>query len=185
MRRLILKILTAIQLTRLTIAFGAVSDLWFVILFTQARGEYTHVDIHSMPLAFALAAGAIVAIGLFAYGAALNDVLDVRHDTTFRPDRPIPAGRIKVVQAIIVTVGALIVAVLAAAGMAPSAVYIALFAAAGLLFYNATGKYIPSVGVITIGLVHAAHMFIPNHDLSFTLPVWLVCCKEIWQQIMP
>ncbi|MBT8484428.1 MAG: hypothetical protein KJO43_02545, partial [Phycisphaerae bacterium] len=51
---------------------------------------------------------------------------------------------------------------------------ITLFTAAGVLFYNATGKYIPAVGVLTIGLVHAAHMFIPNHQLSFTLPVWLV-----------
>jgi 4-hydroxybenzoate polyprenyltransferase len=45
----------------------------------------------------------------------LNDVLDVRHDSAFSPERPIPAGRIKVGQAIIVTVSALIVAVIAGA----------------------------------------------------------------------
>jgi len=172
--RLLFRIITAIQLTRLTIAFGAVSDLWFVILFTQARGEYTHVQIHGMSLPLALFAGALIAVGLFAYGAALNDVLDVRHDAAFSPDRPIPAGRIKVGQAIIVTVLSLIVAIVGAAAMGEWSVYITLFTAAALLFYNATGKYIPSVGVITIGLVHAAHMFIPNHELSFTLPVWLV-----------
>ena len=174
MRRLLLRIITAVQLTRLTITFGAVSDIWFVILLTRARSEYVMVHVHHMALAAALLAGAIVAIGLFAYGAALNDVLDVRHDTAFSPDRPIPAGRIRLGQAVIITVGSLIVAILAAAAMGAWAVYVSLFTAAGLLFYNATGKYIPSVGVITIGLIHAAHMFIPNHELSFTLPVWLV-----------
>ena len=33
---------------------------------------------------------------------------------------------------------------------------------------------ISSVGSITIGLIHAAHMLIPNARLTFTLPVWLV-----------
>jgi 4-hydroxybenzoate polyprenyltransferase len=178
------RIITAIQLTRLTIAFGAVSDLWFVILLTRASDDYVMVAVHRMTLLPALVAGVVVAVGLFAYGAALNDVLDVRHDTAFSPDRPIPAGRIKQSQAVVVAVGSLIVAVLGAAvlggdGTGTWAVCITLVTAAGLLFYNATGKYIPSVGVLTIGLVHAAHMFIPNHELSFTLPVWLVMTHAV------
>jgi 4-hydroxybenzoate polyprenyltransferase len=178
-RRLILRIITAIQLTRLTIAFGAVSDIWFIILLTRANEDYVMVDVYHMELVPALLAGAVVAVGLFAYGASLNDVLDARHDSTFSPDKPIPAGRIKLGQAIVLTVGSLIVAVLAGAGMGTWSVCIALFTAAGLLFYNATGKFIPAVGVITIGLVHAAHMFIPNHELAFTLPVWLVMTHTI------
>jgi len=174
LRRLLLRIVTAIQLTRLTIAFGAVSDIWFVVLLTRANDDYIMVDVYRMALFPALFSGAVVAVGLFAYGASLNDVLDVRHDSAFSPERPIPAGRIKVGQAIVVTVGSLIVAVLGGAGMGTWSVCITLITAAGLLFYNATGKYIPAVGVLTIGLVHAAHMFIPNHELSFTLPVWLV-----------
>ena len=99
-------------------AFGAVSDVWFVILLTRAgRDEYELVEVSQMPLGAALLAGAVVAIGLFAYGASLNDVLDMRHDSAFSPDRPIPAGRIKLGQAIVVTVGALIIAVLAATAM--------------------------------------------------------------------
>ncbi len=167
--------LTAIQLTRLTIAFGAVSDIWFVILLTRASTDYVGlVPVRHMALAPALVAGAVVAVGLFAYGASLNDILDVRHDAAFRPQRPIPAGRIRLGQAIVVTVGALIVAVLGGGAMGTWSLYITLVTAIGLLFYNATGKYIPTVGIVTIGLVHAAHMFIPNHQLSFTLPVWLV-----------
>jgi len=166
--------MTAIQLTRLTMAFGAISDVWFVILLTRARGSYEFMEVAQMPLALALLAGAVVAVGIFAYGAALNDVLDVRHDATFSPDRPIPAGRIRVGQAVVVTVGALLVALLAAESFGTEALWITMLCAAAVLFYNAAGKYIPAVGVVTIGLIHAAHMLIPNFQLSFTLPVWLV-----------
>jgi 4-hydroxybenzoate polyprenyltransferase len=173
-RQVIVRLITAIQLTRLTIAFGAVSDIWFIILYTKATERYAAVEVYQLPLTVALLVGAVVAVGLFAYGASLNDVLDVRHDTTFSPERPIPAGRIRLGQAIVVTVGALIIAVLGGAAMGTWSVCLILLTAAALLFYNATGKYIPPVGIVVIGLIHAAHMFIPNHELSFILPVWLV-----------
>jgi 4-hydroxybenzoate polyprenyltransferase len=174
MRTLAVKLVSAIQLTRLTMAFGAVSDVWFVILVTQARDEYVDLPVHGMPLVAALLAGGVVAVGLFAYGAALNDVLDVRHDSAFSPDRPIPAGRIRLGQATVLVVGSLMVAVLAANALGTWGLWITLITAATILFYNAAGKFIPSVGVVTIGIIHAAHMFIPNYQLSLTLPVWLV-----------
>jgi len=173
-RRLILRIITAIQLTRLTMAFGAVADLWFVILLTHDSSQYVYVEAHKMGIFGALLAGATVAIGLFAYGASLNDVLDARHDSTFSPERPIPAGRIRVGQAIVVTIGSLLVAMLGGVMLGLAAVGMTLLTAAGVLFYNATGKYIPAIGLTTVGLVHAAHMLIPNVNLQFTLPVWLV-----------
>jgi len=173
-KRLLLRIITAIQLTRLTMAFGAVSDVWFVILLTRARSEYNYLEAYSMNLPGALLAGATVAIGLFAYGASLNDVLDVRHDSAFSPERPIPAGRIKFGQAIVVTVGALIVAMLGGITLGKEAAGVTLLTATGIMFYNAAGKYVPAVGITTVGLIHAAHMLIPNCQLAFTLPVWLV-----------
>jgi 4-hydroxybenzoate polyprenyltransferase len=173
-QRLLLRIITAIQLTRLTMAFGAVADVWFVILLTRAHAEYNYLNVYTMNLSWALLAGATVAIGLFAYGASLNDVLDVRHDATFSPDRPIPAGRIRFGQAIVVTVGALIVAMLGGIQMGVGAAGMTLITATGILFYNAAGKFIPAIGLITVGLIHAIHMLIPNYQLEFTLPVWLV-----------
>jgi hypothetical protein len=155
-------------------AFGAVSDVWFVILLTQAKSEYVYLPVYNMPVLGALLAGATVAVGLFAYGASLNDVLDVRHDTTFSPERPIPAGRIRFGQAIVVTVGALIVAMLGGIALGKEAAGVTLITATGILFYNAAGKYIPAIGITTVGLIHAAHMLVPNYQLTFTLPVWLV-----------
>lgn len=183
MTRLLARILTAVQLTRLTIAFGAVSDIWFVILLARAGAEGTLApplefpaegDVSTMPILAALAAGAIVAVGLFAYGASLNDLLDVRHDAAFTPERPIPSGRIRFGQAVVVAVGSLIVAVLGGVWIGTWSVCLTLLVAATLLFYDATGKYIPAVAIVTVGLAHAGHMFIPSPDLRFTLPVWLV-----------
>ena len=95
---------------------------------------------------------AAVAVGLLSYGASLNDVLDARHDSAFSPERPIPAGRIRYGQAIVVTVGALIVAMLGGLMLSlgnlgarePSmgAVGMTLLTATSILFYNAAGKYI-------------------------------------------
>jgi hypothetical protein len=178
-QRLALRAITAIQLTRLSMAFGAVSDLWFVILLTRADRNYIFVEVYTMPLWAALLAGAVVAIGLFAYGAALNDVLDARHDSAFSPDRPIPAGRIRLGQAIVVTISSLLVAVFSSAAMGDWALRVTVLIAAGILFFNAAGRFIPSVGLVTIGLIHAAHMLIPNVQLTFTLPVWLVMTHAI------
>jgi hypothetical protein len=63
--------------------------------------------------------------------------------------------------------------------MGQDAGIVAVITAAIILFYNATGKYIPAIGLITVGVIHAAHMFIPNHELEFTLPVWLVMTHSI------
>ncbi|HWB20950.1 MAG TPA: hypothetical protein VG711_11665 [Phycisphaerales bacterium] len=178
MRRTILRLITAIQLTRLTMAFGAISDLWFVILLTQSQKAYYGSmlpQICEMSTWAALALGAIIAVGLFAFGASLNDVLDFRHDSAFSPERPIPAGRIRMGQAIVVTTGALIMAILASVFFWDiGSILVTLLTATGILFYNAAGKHIPVMGFVTVGLVHACHMFIPNRELVFTLPVWLV-----------
>lgn len=160
-------------------AFGAVADLWFVILLTRADSSYSYLPVYSMHIVAALLAGAIVAIGLFAYGAALNDVLDARHDSAFSPDRPIPAGRIRLGQAIVVAISSLLVAIFGSVAMGVPALHVTVLIAAGILFFNAAGRFIPSVGLVTIGLIHAAHMLIPNVQLTFTLPVWLVMTHTI------
>lgn len=182
MRRLLLRVLTAIQLTRLSLAFGAVSDLWFMVLLSRAlaaRGDDSTAPVVTLPLVVALTSGAVVALGLFAFGASLNDLLDARHDTAFSPDRPIPAGRIRASQAVVVTVGALLAALLAALAFGDGGLLLAALAAAGILFFNAVGKHIPAVGLITIGLIHAATMAVPDIRIAFTLPIWLVVTHAV------
>ena len=173
MKRFVLRILTAIQLTRLTTAFGAIADLWLVILITRASDQYGYLRTSELPIAGVLLVGAVVAIGLFGFGGALNDLLDARHDSAFSPNRPIPAGRVRAGHAVVVTLGSLLIAMVASAIFGTAGIVLTALAAAGILFYDAAAKHIPSVGLLVIGLVHAVHMLIPNHQLTFTLPLWL------------
>ena len=164
----------AFQLTRLSLVMGAIADVWFVILYTKGDARYNHVPSYEMPLAIGLLVTVVLAIGLFAFAGTLNDLLDSRHDSAFSPDRPIPSGRIRASQAVVIAVGSLLVALAAAIPFGTLALVFAILAATGILFYDATGKHIPAVGVLLAGLIHVAHMMIPNYDLAFTPPVWLV-----------
>ncbi len=168
------QILPAFRLTRLSLVFGAVADAWFVIVFTRGDAIYNHVPSYSIPLAVDLALAAILTIGLFAFAGTLNDLLDLRHDSTFRPDRPLPSGRIRSSQAVVIAVGSLLAAIAAMIPFGSAALVFGVLAATGILFYDAMGKYLPALGVLIAGLIHGAHMMIPNPELAFSGPVWLI-----------
>jgi hypothetical protein len=180
MRDMLGRLVTTLQLTRVSITFGAVSDLWFTIVLVWTFTEWTSMPTMSiwwtqptmLQGAIVLAAAVVTAVGLFGCGAALNDVLDARHDAAFSPQRPIPAGLIRPGQAVVVAVTALMVAVLAAAVLGPWSVWLTLFTASLVLFYNAAARFVPAVGIVTIGIIHAVHMLIPYAELPILLPVW-------------
>lgn len=174
MPRLSSQILPAFRLTRLSLVFGAVADAWFVIAFTRGDAIYNHVPSYSAPLIVVLILAALLTVGLFAFAGALNDLLDLRHDVTFRPDRPLPSGRIKSSQAVVIAIGSLLAAIAAMIPFGTAAIVFGVLAATGILFYDAMGKYLPALGVIVAGLIHGAHMMIPNPDLAFTGPIWLI-----------
>lgn len=167
------RLLGTAQLTRLAMAVGAVGDVWFTVLFSRGQEQYSFLPVYKLPLWVALVCSAIIATGLFTFGASLNDLLDARYDKAFSPDRPLPSGRIKPATVGMLIAGALIAALLGAIPFGTGALVLTLIVAAGVLFYNATGKHVPAVGVVLIGVMTALHMLIPNYELTFTLPVWL------------
>lgn len=173
-RSLPARLLGTAQLTRLTMAVGAIGDVWFTVLFTRGQEQYAYLQVHKLPVWVALACSALIATGIFTFGASLNDLLDARHDSTFSPDRPIPSGRIRPATVGIVIASALLVAILAAIPLGTGALILTLLVAGGVLFYNAMGKHVPALGIIVIGLITALHMMIPNFELTFTLPIWLI-----------
>ncbi|MCH2160461.1 MAG: UbiA family prenyltransferase [Phycisphaerales bacterium] len=169
------RILTAFQLTRVTLVFGAIGGIWFTILFTRSDDRYNYLPVYKdLSLTGALIAGVFVSMGLFAFATSLNDLLDLRHDTAFSPERPLPAGKIRSSQVIVIAIGSLLVAMAAAVPFGKGGLLLAVFTAAAILFYNAAGKHVPAVGLVLAGLIHAAQMMIANVELAFTFPVWLV-----------
>jgi 4-hydroxybenzoate polyprenyltransferase len=104
---------------------------------------------------------------------ALNDTLDLRRDRALHPDRPLPSGRLTVDTAIGLITLTLLVAILGASTLGLPAVWMALGTAAAVLIYNASVKYLPSVGLVLVALIYAAHMMAANIELVFVWPVWL------------
>lgn len=175
MRRLILRILPALHLTRVTTAFAAVANVWFVILWTHASPQEPGAKpFFELPLGALLAGGLLNALGLFGFATALNDVLDWRRDQALHPERPIPSGRLSLDGAIALVVCTFGMAVLGATPLGIEAVLLTLLVAAAILCFNAAGKFVPGIGLVVVGLIYAGQMVIPNLHLRFVVPVWLV-----------
>jgi hypothetical protein len=175
MRRWFLRLVAALQLTRITTAFAAVANVWFVIFWTRGVGaEPKTFALEHLPLWALLAGGALNALGLFGFATALNDVLDYRRDQALHPDRPLPAGRVSLDGAVSLVVCTLGCAVLGATVLGMPSVLLTLLIAGAILFFNAAGKYIPAIGLVVLGLIYAGQMVVPNLHLRFVVPVWVV-----------
>ncbi|MEM7755619.1 MAG: hypothetical protein AAF297_08280 [Planctomycetota bacterium] len=164
-----------LRLTRVTTAFAAVANLWFVVLWTRAHPEEPGTPaLAEEPLWLLLAATTIAGAGLYAYGAALNDVVDQTRDRALRRDRPIPSGQTTPDAAALSVAGFLIVALLGISPLGPAAVMVTLLVALGIVAFNVAGKWVPGFGMVLLGLVYAGQMLAANPELRFTWPVVLV-----------
>jgi len=163
-------IVPLLQLTRLAMVFTALSNIWLVVLWSHqveraGRGRWQLWE------ALGLTAG--VAIGMYVFGMVLNDVMDARRDRLFAPQRPIPSRRITMTSSLAVALTGLLLALLCALALGVSNTLLCLLCAGLVVFYNAAGKYLPAIGLISLGLVRAAHMLIGDPGLEFCWPVWL------------
>lgn len=176
MRALFVSIAPILHLTRVTTAFAAIANIWFVILWSRASAphEVGAVTTSGAPTWALLLAGAVTAVGLFAFAAALNDTLDLRRDRVLHPLRPLPSGRLNFDAAVGLLVIALMVANLGATALGTGAVLMCIVTALAALFFHGAAKFVPSVGLVALSLIYGAHMMIPNVDLVFVWPVWLV-----------
>jgi len=177
MLRLLAKAAPILHLTRVTTAFAAVSNIWFVILWSRAmagKGESPPAALLNLPEWALLFGGAVVGVGLYAYAVALNDILDIRRDRALNPDRPLASGRLSVETAVALVACTLIISIVGAAALGVPAVLMAALTAGAALLFNVGARFVPAVGLVALGLIYAAHMLTPNPDLAFMWPVWVV-----------
>jgi 4-hydroxybenzoate polyprenyltransferase len=184
------RLLALLQLTRAALAFTAVADAWAVLLLrlpSQDSLSFSQPAFWLMILKMLVVA--VVSLGLYGFGTALNDLLDARRDRVLAPRRPIPSGRIKPRGAVIVAVILLMAALLAAAlltlirvwevsaaphaihlrDIVPYSLFFTIATALLIVFYDATSKYLGGLGIITLGLIRALHCLIghPQTPLMF------------------
>lgn len=172
MRSILRQSLAFIQLTRLALALTAVSNIWLVVLLArlvEARPAAPHLALWEH---LGLAAG--VGVGLYLFGMVGNDVFDARRDQVFAPHRPIPAKRVRLASATALALVALLLAILCSVGLGVTHTLFCLACAGLIVFYNAAAKFMPAVGILTLGLIRASHMLIGDPHLLFCWPVWLV-----------
>ncbi|MFK7759658.1 MAG: hypothetical protein AB8C13_06905 [Phycisphaerales bacterium] len=176
MLRWIHKAAPMLKLTRVTTGFGAVGNLWFVILWSRStQDEYLPSALTNQPLWMVLLGGLLAGLGLYAFGAALNDLLDLHKDRALgNPGHPIVDGTASVELAVCAVAGSLMCAILGATFFGTSAILLTLVLAVAILIFNALGKYVPGLGMVLLALIYAGHMLIPNVWMRFMLPAWLV-----------
>lgn len=177
MREVLRRTAAVLRLTRLSTGFAAVANVWFVVLWSRAEPAERLTAPHEVidrPLWLLLLGGVAAGAGIYAFGACLNDVLDVRRDRLLRPDRPIAAGTVPSELAVVGVAGTLLAGVLGAAVFGVPAVVATVLVAAGALVFNLLGKFIPGIGTLLLALLYAGHLLAPNLWLRFLWPVWLV-----------
>lgn len=161
---------SVLRLTRLSGAFGAVACVWFVVLWTHAveDGALTRVD-----LAADLAGATLLAVGLYSFAAALNDLIDLRRDRLLGRERPLAQGEISAEVGLLVVTFSLLGGLAGAVTLGLASVVVALSVAGAIALFNAAFKLIPAARLTLVATVYAAHMVVPNVELEFLWPVWL------------
>lgn len=176
MRKTLLKLAPMLKLTRVTTAFGAVANLWFVILWSRFNQEEISSEIiKNAPLPLLLGGGLIAGVGLYAFGTSLNDLLDVHRDRALgRTGSPIVDGSASIELTVCMVAASLMMAVLGAMVFGTAAILITLLLACAILVFNALGKFVPGIGMVLLSVIYAGHMLIPDLWIRFLLPVWVV-----------
>lgn len=179
---LLRRLLAALELARLPVAFGVVAVVWTMILLAEAgvgASGAGSIPGSGLELPLRLAAGALVAVGFLAFGAILNDFLDAKHDRAFAPDRPIPSGAVRPRRAIQLAVAALVAGFGGAAAFGGVALGLATAMAVLILVYDAFAKHVPALGIVLSGVLTALSMLVPAFGATITAPVWLAMSQTM------
>ena len=181
MVRLLRRLAPVLHLTRVTTAFALVANTWFVILWCRANSAYEGRAgrLYDAPLWALLAGGALVALGLFGFGACLNDILDVKRDRALRPDKPLVSGQISMHAALTLVFLTMLASILGAAVFGTEAVVMTALVLIAIFIFNTAWRFIPAIGLVALGLIHAGYMLIPNVELRFLWPVWLAMTHSL------
>jgi hypothetical protein len=167
------RLLAILQFTRLALVFTAISNAWAALLLRAHAASPD--DFRSALDPKDLAWMTLASIGLYGFGMSLNDVIDRRRDATIASDRPLPSGRLPLAagRAICLLLLALGLAggVMLANGadephVARMTLLLTLGVATLIAFYDLAGKYLISLGLLTLGLIRFFHATIADPTLS-------------------
>ena len=167
MRRMVSRVGAWLELARPEVLAAVTADVSvMIVLGFAAGGPALTRELAGLGVWLSLGVGVVLAGSLVGCGAALHDALDARHDRAFAPERPIPSKRLPRRAAASGAVLALAGAVLASLPLGPPSTVLTLLTACGIVFYNGAGRFLPAVGVVSLGLLHGAAMAVPRVPLA-------------------
>ncbi|MFG0248693.1 MAG: hypothetical protein ACF8OB_07385 [Phycisphaeraceae bacterium JB051] len=175
------RLLDWLELARPEHLFSAISNSWLLVLMSAHIEPTSHQNpiLMQMPLWERLLIATLITAGLGIFGFAFNDVLDLKHDRTFRPASPLAAGRVSVTTAASFAVGFLLVAFGAATFLGRLSQFLCVITAGAILFFNLCGKFLPATGLISMGLIRTLTMFICVPRMGFAWPACMTMAHII------
>ena len=168
--------------TRAAVVAAAVSGVWtmtwLALEVEPTESRAAGLDVLGRGLALLAATGA--AGGLAVGAVVLNDLIDRRRDRALHREplesppaaatgRTVLGGR----SAGVLAVALLGLGVGCAAVIGISSAAVAALLAGAIVFYNLLGRFLPAVGIVTLGLLHGLGMGVPNPAAAFAWPVLL------------
>jgi 4-hydroxybenzoate polyprenyltransferase len=175
------RILDWLELARPEHLFSAISNSWLLVLMSAHIEPTSHQNpaLMEMPLWARLLIATLIPAGLGIFGIGFNDVLDLKHDRTFRPASPLAAGRVSVATAASLAVAFLLIAFGAATFLGRYSQFLCVLTAGAILFFNICGKFLPATGLISMGLIRIMTMFICVPRMGFTWPACMTMAHII------
>lgn len=170
-----------LELARPEHLLSAISNSWLLVLLSPhiEPASLQNPSLMQMPIYQRLILATIIPAGLGIFGIGFNDVLDLKHDRTFRPASPLAAGRVSVTTAAMLAVTFLLMALAAATFLGSFSQFLCLLTAGAILFFNVCGKFLPATGLISMGLIRVMTMFICVPRMGFAWPACMTMAHII------
>jgi len=197
LQALSVRLLSLLQLTRMALVFTGISNSLCALLLA-ARSRNPAGELLPCIDWRAAATMAAISTGLYGFGMSLNDIVDRRRDLQLAAHRPLPSGRISLVAAHVVCI------TLGLGALAAAAVYsrltgdwrsmlLAAWTMLLIFFYNVAGKYLPAIGLLTLGFIRFFHALIAAPDVPliwhpltlFTHVAVLSAVAYVWEDKRP
>jgi 4-hydroxybenzoate polyprenyltransferase len=166
------RLLTLLQFTRMALVFTAISNSLCTLLLVTRRQVGPEGSVIESLRWERVVLVALISIGLYSYGMALNDIIDRRRDRQLAAHRPLPSGRIALATAHVIC-GFLFLIALASGFVYARrtgvngwmSLVLVLWTVFLIAFYDFAGKYLVAVGLLTLGLIRFFHAIIPAPEL--------------------
>ena len=160
-----LMLLPLLRLTRPANLVTAIAD---VMAGMAIAGYYVILDADPVPVGWLC----LSTVGLYGGGVVFNDVFDAELDAVERPERPIPSGQVSLGAATSLAIVLLVIGILAAWMVNPTAGWLAVAIAVASVVYDKFGKHNAILGPLNMGLCRGLNLALGISILSDQVPVW-------------